>query len=298
MVETHEATEPHQDTDRGATLPRRQLGRRLADLRNAAGLTTEAAATAMEWSRTKIWRAESGIAALRVFDVKNMCEIYGADPTDRDVLVGLAAESKKDGWWHSYGENLPDWFEFYVYLENQASTIFQYESELVPGLLQTHDYAATLLRDEFTDADEAEIEIRANLRLEREKLLQRKYAVDLDVVLNEAVLRRAVGGPAVMSAQLGHLVYVAGRSNIRVRVLPFGAGSHRSMINNFAYLRFRQPNEPDVIYIETRTGALYLDKPKEHASYRVVMEDLSARALSVDASCDMIAAIAREFAHD
>ena len=181
-------------------------------------------------------------------------------------------------------------------LEGLAASIFSYEPELVPGLLQTRDYANAVLGIERMGPDE--LEKRVDLRLEREKVLRRRFPLTFGVILNEAVLCRVVGSPEVMARQLAHLVYAMDWPNVSVRVLPFSAGAHRAMLNGFSYLRFHERTEPDVIYIETRTGAAYLDKPRERQSYRDAMRDLSELALCQDESRALIAARAREFADD
>ena len=187
----------------GSTVPRRQLGRYLREMRNRARLTVKAAATKLEWSEAKIWRIETGQTSLRSLDVEAMCKIYGAPADVTEGLMGLAKETKARGWWHAYGDVIPEWLEVYVGLEEAASRLSMYESELVPGLLQTEDYARTVIAADNPGVDDAEIERRVHVRIERQALLTRVTAPpQVEVALNEAVLRRPVGGREVMAAQL------------------------------------------------------------------------------------------------
>src|SRR6266699_3920452 len=192
---------PEQTT--GSTVPRRQLGRYLRDLRNSQRLTVRAAAERLEWSEAKIWRIETGQVSLRSLDVEVMCRIYGATAELTGALMGLAKETKARGWWHAYGDVIPEGFDVYIGLEEAASLLSLYQAELVPGLLQTEDYARTLIEADNPGVDEQEIDRRVQLRIARQALIRRPVApAELRAVLNEAILRRPVGGPGVMAAQL------------------------------------------------------------------------------------------------
>src|SRR5216110_3266701 len=158
----------------GSTVPRRQLGRYLRQLREAANLTVKAAAEALEWSPVKIWRIESGQTSMRSLDVQTMCQIYGASDDMTQALMGLAKETKAKGWWHSYGDAVPEWFELYIGLETAASRLRKYESELVPGLLQTAAYATEVFRAGDPNKSAAEIERGVAVRLGRQALLTRQ----------------------------------------------------------------------------------------------------------------------------
>jgi transcriptional regulator with XRE-family HTH domain len=277
----------------GSTVPRRRLGRELLQLRNRSGLKVEEVAARMRCSRSKVWRIESGRTPVRAVDVEKLCRIYGAPAKLHKALVALAGETAKPGWWHSYGDVIPEWFEVYVDLESSASAMQIYEPELVTGLLQLHNYAYAVLRTADVDEDEEEIERRVSVRLGRQVLLGRKEPPQLEVILNEAVVRRPVGGRAPMALQLRHLATLENPS-ISVRVLPFAAGVHAAMMGSFTYLQFAERSEPDVIYHETRTGALYLDKPAERKPYRQMWRDIDQRALDVEASRKFIMEAAKE----
>ncbi|MEU4779380.1 helix-turn-helix transcriptional regulator [Micromonospora sp. NPDC023633] len=292
--------------DLGSTVPRRQLGRLLRQFRNEAGVTLDAAAEALEYSRQKIWRLECGMGPVRVLDVKAMCELYGVSPEMTEAMRGLAAETKSKGWWHAYGDAVPNWFELYVGLESAAAYLRRYDESLIPGILQTKQYAHALYRLGGRLSDE-ERERAVQVRLQRQALLVRRLpaAPRLDAVLSEAVLRRILGGPEVMSLQLDQLVKLSSLPNVSVRVLPLAAGPQPGAVaGSFVILDFpptkggRAAPEPSVVYSESLTGALYLDKPDEMAAYDRVWRGLDALALSEAESRDMIKRLIGEMRHD
>ncbi|HKE99732.1 MAG TPA: helix-turn-helix transcriptional regulator [Actinomycetes bacterium] len=285
----------------GSTVPRRQLGRYLRDQRNRSRLTVRAAAAKLEWSEAKIWRIETGQTSLRSLDVEAMCKVYGASPTLTEALMGLAKETKARGWWHSYGDVIPEWFDVYMGLEEAASHLAWYESELVPGLLQTEDYARALIRADNPKESDAEIERRVHLRIARQALLTRVTDPPrLDVALNEAVVRRPVGGEPVMAAQLERLAEVGELPNVSLRVVPFRTGLHHGLMSGpFVMLRFPldgdgRETEPPTVYAESLTGALYLDKPHEIDRYDGAFKSIWASALGEPASKGLITQVARE----
>jgi len=286
----------------GSTVPRRQLGRYLRDLRNRSRLTVRGAAQRLEWSEAKIWRIETGQTSLRSLDVETMCRIYGAEPELAEALMGLARETKARGWWHSYGDVIPEYFDVYIGLEESAASLAWYEPELIPGLLQTADYTRTLIRGSDPAVHDDEVERRVQVRLARQALLTRATRPPvLEVVLNEAVLRRPVGGRDVLLSQLDRLVEVSARPNVRLRVMAFATGLHAGMVSGpFVTLRFPvnadgRETEPPTVYVDGFTGALYLDKPAEIERYDVAFRDLWASALDESATIDLIQLTAREF---
>ncbi|MGW5354851.1 helix-turn-helix domain-containing protein [Streptomyces sp. NPDC004031] len=258
----------------GSTVPRRQLGRHLRDLRNKARLTVRAAARELEWSEPKIWRIETGQTSLRSLDVEAMCKIYGAPAELTQGLMGLAKETKGRGWWHAYGDVIPENFDLYIGLEEAAERVQQYSPELVPGLLQTPDYARTLITEDNPGVDAEEIERRVHVRIARQALLTRVTSpLTMEVALNEAILRRPVGGRAAMAAQLDHLAELAALPHVSIRVVPYDAGLHHGLLSgSFTMLNFPlggdgQPTEPPTVYVGGFTGDLYLDKPNEIERY-------------------------------
>ena len=287
----------------GSTVPRRQLGRSVREARVAAGFTVRAAAKALEWSDTKIWRIETGQVSIRSFDVAAMCEVYGVRPDLTEALKALSKETKARGWWHSYGDTIPDWFDVYVALEGAASEIRWYESTLVPGLCQTAAYTRTIMSTGSTGFSEEEVERRTLVRMRRNALVTRAVdPVRLDVVVDEAALRRPVGGPGVMAAQCHHLVQLSELDNVTIRVVPLNVGGHRGISSGpFEILRFPlrgdgTPLEPTTVYVEGFTGALYLDEPVKVARFDTVFTDLlaSIRDEHADRSRDLLRRISKE----
>ncbi|MDQ3150986.1 MAG: helix-turn-helix domain-containing protein [Actinomycetota bacterium] len=285
----------------GSTVPRRQLGRYLRDLRNRSRLTVRAAAASLEWSEAKIWRIETGQTGMRSLDVETMCRIYGAPVDTTEALMGLAKETKARGWWHSYGDVIPEGFDVYIGLEEAASHFSWYESELVPGLLQTEDYARTVIQADKPGVDEAEIERRVSVRMARQTLLSRVTAPPMfDIVLNEAILHRPIGDTAVMVRQLERLVEAGALPTVSIRVVPFAAGLHHGILSGpFEILRFPsnsngQETEPHTVYVDGFTGDLYLDKPREIARYHEAFTNIRGAALDEGASEELITRVTRE----
>lgn len=288
-------------TTTGSTVPRRQLGRYLRDLRNRSRLTVRAAGAQLEWSEAKIWRIETGQTSLRSLDVEAMCKVYGATQDITEALMGLAKETKARGWWHSYGDAIPEYFDVYIGLEEAASHFSWYESELVPGLFQTEDYARAVIRADNPNVDDAEIERRVHVRLARQALLTRvTYPPAFDVVLNEAILHRPVGGEQAARDQLARLVEVSQLPTVSLRVVPFGAGLHHGIMSGtFELLRFPlngngQDTEPPTVYVESFTGALYLDKPHEITRYETAFKNIWESSLDEKASWELITQVTRE----
>ncbi len=284
----------------GSALLRRYIGRRLTDLRQRAGLTQEAAANALQRARATLGRMEEGDESVRFRDieVEAMLKLYGASKQDSEVLLALTAETRngrRKSWWHDYTQTaLPEWFGLYVSLEDSAETIRQYEPELVPGLLQTKAYAEQVTRVPPGYIGEDEIQRRVQVRLARQSLLTRPRAPHLAVILNESALRRFAGDASTMAEQFTHLLDLTQQANVSVRVLPFSAGVHGGMASAFTILDFpKDPRseellEPPLVYVDTLTGAMYLNKPDEVDAYELAWRDLGQRALDESASRKMI----------
>lgn len=284
----------------GSTVPRRQVGRLMRQLREQAGISLMAAATELEFSRARMYRVENGEVSLRKHDVIAMCSIYSASQEITEVLIGLARESKAKGWWHAWGDAVPKWFEIYVGLEQAASRLRTFAPGIIPGLLQTREYAQCVHHAWLGDNTDA-VEAAVAVRLERQALLRRRRpkAPAYEVILDEGVLRRPIADTLGMQKQLAHLVNASQRPNISVRVVPFAAGPHRaSSIPPFTVLDFPAVGtaspEPSTVYCENLTGALYLDKLSEVETYDALWADLDRVALDRAASDDLIAAIIKE----
>lgn len=288
----------------GSTVQRRQLGRLLKQAREEAGIALMEAGRQMEFSRAKMYRIEAGQASLRVLDVEEMCRLYDTSDESTEVMLGLAGESKTVTWWQAYGDALPSWFEMFVGLESAANHIRTYQSTLIPGLLQTREYARALLAVQpGTTGDE--IEQRAELRLERQRLLKRRRpkAPKVEVIVDEGVLHRFIPDTAAMQAQLAHLANAPHALGVSVRVVPFGAGLyHGSVAGSFSIFDFphvsARPREPSTVYCEGLSGALYLDRPDEVAQYAEAWQQLDSLALSQRESELLISSIIRESTDD
>jgi transcriptional regulator with XRE-family HTH domain len=279
------------------TVRRRRLAAEMRRLRQASKLTIEQVAESLEWSPGKVSKIENARVSVLPRDARRLLDVYGVtEGTERELLLSLARESRERGWWQQYGETVPEWFATYVGLEAEASAIATYQAETVPGLLQTQRYAAALHRAELMNATEEEIERHVALRMERQAHLTEPDAPQLWVVLNEAVLRRVVGGREVMREQLVKLTEAANSPNITLQVLPFGAGAHASMDSAFSIVSFDPPTDGDIVYFEHPTCSLYLEKAHEVARYRLVYEHLRAASLSLDESRRLIARSAEDLA--
>jgi transcriptional regulator with XRE-family HTH domain len=289
------------DIAAGSTVPRRQLGRYLRDLRNAAGITTKAASRELERSEPTIWRIETGQTSVRALDVKAMCDLYGASSDMTDALMSLAKETKAKGWWQAYGDAVPEWFDIFIGLEAAAARLSTYEAELVPGLFQTEDYARTIMRAHSPGASEAEIERRVQVRMTRQAIVRRPIDPPLlQVAIGEQVVRRPVGNPGVTAAQLDRLTHASQLPNVNLRIVPFGAGCHPGLLcGSFTILRFPLngggiESEPPTVYTDLFTGALYLDKPHEIAQYTHAFGEIWGAAFDEDVSSEYIRRAAEE----
>ncbi|MBE1584576.1 transcriptional regulator with XRE-family HTH domain [Nonomuraea angiospora] len=272
---------------------RRQLAGALRELREERELSIEQVADQLDWHPTKLSRFETARRAIQPSDVRALLDVYQVDQADRDALLVLAREARQRDWWQAYGQAIPEGFKVYLGLEAAVSSLYIYESEFIPGLVQTEDYIRAVHRATLVDAPDRDIEQRVTVRLTRQKLLTSKEAPKLWLVVNEAVIRRVVGGPDVMRAQLERLLEVTRLPNVTLQVLPFAAGAHPAMDGAFHMLRF-EPTDPSVVYIEYHAGTLYLEKAQEVEQYAQKFDHLRATALSVGDSRALIEQVARD----
>ena len=279
----------------GPTVLRILLGAQLRKLREARRITLEEAASVIRASASKMSRLETGRVGFKDRDITDLLAFYGvSDPQQRDTLRDLARNASTQGWWHDYSDILPSWFEAYVALEEAAIGIRAYEIQFVTGLLQTEEYARAVALLGHPSPQAEDIERLVSLRMARQALLSRVGPPHLWAVLDEAVLRRPVGRPGVMRAQLKHLLEAAERSNVTIQVIPFQVGGHAAAGGPFSILRFAEPDLPDVVYLEQLTSALYLDKRETVDHYLAVMERLCLEAAPAGASGKVIHSILRD----
>jgi transcriptional regulator with XRE-family HTH domain len=266
----------------GPTVLRILLGAQLRRLRKARGITPEEAGHAIRASHAKISRLELGRVGFKERDIADLLTLYGVtDPNDRAGMLTLARRANEPGWWHKYSDILPTWFEVYVGLEEAASVIRTYELQFVPGLLQTEEYARAVILLGHSRAGIGEVEKRIDLRMRRQQRLDGPHATKLWAVVDEAALRRFIGGQRVMREQIEFLIEANRNPNVTLQVIPFERGGHSAAGGAFTILRFDEPELPDVVYLEQLTSALYLDKPDETDAYMQVMNTLCVEARPV-----------------
>jgi transcriptional regulator with XRE-family HTH domain len=279
----------------GPTVLRILLGAQLRRLRDAAGISREDAGYHIRASGSKISRMELGRVSFKERDVTDLLELYGvSDPSEREKLVQLTHEANAPAWWQKYQDVVPDWFAVYVGLEEAAQLIRYYEVQFVPGLLQTEEYARAVVQQGAPGLDPAEVERRVAVRMGRQKLLAKDDPPRLWAIVDEAALRRPMGGREVLSAQIERLMDAVSEPSITLQILPFRYGGHAADGGSFTIMRFPEADLPDMVYMEYLTGALYLDKPDEVERYAAVMERLSVAGTSPDKTREMLAAILKE----
>ena len=280
---------------RGPTVLRMMLGVQLRRYRETAGVSPEQAAYEIRASRSKISRMEHGRVGFKRRDVADLLTLYGVrDEQVRDRMLSFAERASTPGWWSKYDDVLPDWFEAFLGLEGAASVIRTFELQFVYGLFQTEDYAraVTLLGNKTASAEE--IDRRVSVRLKRQAVLTSPEPPQVWSVMDEAALRRPVGGRTVMRAQLAHLIEVASQPQVTIQVVPFARGGHAAAGGSFTVLRFAEPEVPDIVYIEQLTSALYLDSREDVDHYLEVMNELSTEALTPARSAALLAEITKE----
>lgn len=280
----------------GPTVLRMLLGAQLRRLRENKGIGREAAGWEIRASDSKISRMELGRVGFKERDVADLLTLYDVtDEGERDALLALARRANSPGWWHRYNDVLPNWFQSYLGLEAAATIIRTYEVQFVPGLLQTRDYARGVVRLGHGRASADEIERRVNLRIARQHVLTRPDAPHLWAVVDEAALRRPIGGPDVMYGQITALIEATKLPNVRLQMIPFDAGGHAAAGGAFTILRFPDHDLPDVVYIEQLTGALYLDKRDDVDEYAAAMERVCVEAEQPERTPDILDGILRDF---
>jgi transcriptional regulator with XRE-family HTH domain len=274
---------------------RRRLIAELKRLREAAKLSQEEVAERLDWHPTKVFRIETGRTAPHPNDVRVMLDLYGlTDDEQRQALVQLAKDSRKKGWWYSYRDVLPNRYEFLIGLEEEASSIRNFELAVIPGLLQIEDYARALIRTGPLELGPEEVERLVEVRMARQKVLAKADRPQFWAILDEAAIRRPIGGPAVMRAQLQHLASASEQGKTTIQVIPYSVGAHPGTTGPFVILEFPGPAEQGVVNMEIITGNLYVDKAEDVQLHKNAFNHLCAVALSPDDSRAMLLAIAEE----
>ncbi|MFC9995733.1 helix-turn-helix domain-containing protein [Nocardia sp. NPDC127526] len=290
--------------DTGSTLPRRQLGRLLREAREATGMSLEEAARLMEWGKSTLSRLERGKSErVRIRDVIGLCELFGTDEEKTAAIRELAEQAPVRSWWRSYGDVIAARFNTYLGLEAGASELAIFQPLIVPGILQTTDYARTLDRQYFSRDTDEELDRRVGIRMQRQHIITRqRQPVQLSVVLHESVLRTTVGSRQIMAGQLRHIADLSTRDNIQVRILPFRAGFPAGIVvSQFIIMSFPKdsrgkPVEPTVVFAESFTGDVYLEETGDVRRCRETFRTLQRATLDDRPSRDLMREIARE--HD
>ncbi|GAA2722255.1 helix-turn-helix transcriptional regulator [Actinocorallia aurantiaca] len=279
------------------TVRSKRLARELRRLREERNLTIEQVATLAgnEWNPSTLGRWENGDRRIRPADLRGLLDVYEVADGARETLMTLAREARQRGWWQVYGDVLPSEYSSYIGLETEARSMRTYQQQLIPGIVQTEDYARAVIRATRPDDNDAAIDRRVAVRMDRQAVLEGKRPMSLWAVLDEAAVRRMVGGPQVMRAQLDRLAEIAERPGIQLQVLPFSVGAHAAMASSFVILGFESP-DPDVVYIDTGTSALFIEATTDVAAYRLTFDHLRASALAPGESQRLFRAAAQEFA--
>ncbi|MBF6194830.1 helix-turn-helix domain-containing protein [Nocardia beijingensis] len=291
------------EDETGSTLPRRQLGRHLRDAREALGMTLIESAKLMEWGKSTLQRLEKGqTEKVRSHDIRLLCEQYQLGEERTADLLSLAEQIPVKSWWHDYGSLITPAFDVYMGLESSAAQLTQFQPSVVPGLLETADYARALDILYFPNDSQEEIDRRVELRLRRQGLVaRRRRPATFSAVLHEAVLRTVIGSPKVMSAQSRHLADLSTLPNVDIRVLPFRAGlpvgtsTGPFLILDFDTDKKGQPEEPSVVYVESFTGGLFLERVSDIDRYRDAYWVIHRAALDVQPSRDLLRQLAKEY---
>jgi hypothetical protein len=276
------------DNGTGATVRRLWLASELKSNREKSKMTAEQAASELDWSHSKVSRIEGAKVGVSATDVSAMCDLYCVSADNKAAMIRVAKEARSKTWHQrDYADVVLDWFSQYVGLEGSASQLRTFEGLVIPGLLQTRDYARAVTKATLIDAEPAEIDRKAEFRMERQSILARKDPPHIWAVLAEGVIRQRVGGAKVMRDQLRHLRQAAERSDVTLQVLPFEAGAHAAMTGPFVIMEFPAPF-PQVVYVDYLTSSAYLQEAEDIARYRLTWDHLLARALDPDLSVDLL----------
>ncbi|MGK5733890.1 helix-turn-helix domain-containing protein [Streptomyces sp. URMC 124] len=277
------------------TVRRRRLGQELRKLRELKGMTAEEVAERLLVSQSKISRLENGRRSISQRDVRDLCGVYGVeDHRIVDSLMQMAKESRQQGWWHAFGD-IP--YSVYIGLETDAASLRVYEASLVPGLLQTPNYASAVTEGSWPEATAADIERRVQVRMRRqERISDPENPLRLWAVIDESALRRIVGSREIMAEQMRQLVQFSLEPHITVQVLPYDVGAHPGMYGKFSILEFNDPQDASTVYLEGITSDLYLEKPNDVQTYSVMYEHLRMQALNAEHSRQFIDRVAEEWA--
>jgi transcriptional regulator with XRE-family HTH domain len=274
--------------EQNPTLRGRRLAMELQRRREATGMSREEVGRQLEWSTSTLFRIETGRSRPQPGNVRVLLELYGVTGPERDGLIQLTRDARKPGWWHSFRDVLPNPYEVYIGLEAGAASIRNFEPIVIPGLLQTADYARAMFRNGPRELDRDDVERRVEVRLARQQILTRDNRPRLWAVIDEAVIHRVVGGTEVMRGQLRHLADAAQQGKTTIQVVPYRAGAHAGTTGPFVILDFEELTDPAVVYVETLAGDIYLEERSDVNRYTLAFDRLVAAALHPDESVRLI----------
>jgi transcriptional regulator with XRE-family HTH domain len=271
------------------TVRLRRLAAELRSLRAATGLTRETVVERTGINAATLYRIEHGRVRPQTRTLRTLLDLYAVDQEQQAELVTLLRDARQRGWLHAYQSELPEHYTTYIGFEGEAHSVWNYESLFVPGLLQTEDYARAVIRGVLPFAGRDEVERHVGVRMERQAMLLNDNPLNLWSIVDEAALRREVGGPEVMKAQLQRLLEAAELPHVTFQVIPFNVGAHPGMPGSFVLMQFDDAAIPDVIYIDSMAGDLFLEEEGEIRRYTLIFEHLRAVAISPDASRSLVA---------
>jgi transcriptional regulator with XRE-family HTH domain len=270
------------------------LAAELRSLRASSGLTRDEVVERTGINVATMYRIEHARVRPQTRTLRTLLDLYGVEKEQQADLVGLLRDARERGWLHAYQSELPEQYMNFIGFEGEAESAWEYESLFVPGLLQTEDYARALIRGTLPFASRDEVERRVEVRMERQEVLRNENPLRLWSIVDEAALRRQVGKTAVMRAQLRRLIEACELPNVTFQVIPFDAGAHPGMVGSFIVLQFIEEAIPDVIYVETMAGELFLEQESDIRRYKLVFEHLRAVSVSPDASRSLLASLVAE----
>ncbi len=279
---------------RSPTARHRRLVAELRGLREASAKSRQEVAELVGTTDITLWRYETGLTRPAPADVAALLEVYGVAGEARGELLEMARQARKRGWWHRHRQTLKPGFDSYIGLEAEASVLRTYQSQVVPGLLQTEAYARAVIEATAMGPARAEVAEKVAVRMSRQDLVTRvDDPIQIVMVLDEAVIRRQIGGPGIMRGQLLRLLEAGALPNVDIRVLPFASGAHPALDGQFNLLEFPEPGDLDLVYLEQAVSGLVLEEPQERRRYASMFADLMTRALSPGETMILIGSAAR-----
>ena len=276
------------------TVRLRRLAAELRSLRAASGLTREEVVERTGINSVTMYRIEHARVRPQTRTLRTLLDLYGMERDQQSELVELLRDARERGWLHPYQSELPEQYMTFIGFEGEAESAWDYESLFIPGLLQTEDYARAVITGVLPFASRDEVERRVEVRMERQQVLRADSPLQLWGIVDEAALRRQVGGPAIMRAQFRHLMEASESPNVIFQLIPFDAGAHAGMPGSFIVLQFADEAIPDVIYIDSMAGDLFLEAESDVRRYKLVFEHLRAVSASPDASRSLLTSLATE----